>query len=69
MTGPRSSARRGMIPPGPRTVAQRERAAQLKAAWRSLTPDTKALLRRMDHPARAAILHKIADTQHAPEDT
>lgn len=63
MIGPRSTAKRGMIPPGPRTVANRERAAQLKAAWQSLPADSKALLRRMDQPTRSAILHKIADNQ------
>ena len=51
-----------MIPPGPRTVAQRERAAQLRAAWQSLRPDVQAMLKRMDAPARAAIMHKIVDT-------
>lgn len=63
MTGPRSTARRGMIPPGPRTVARRERAEQLRAAWNSLPAESRALLRRMDHPTRAAILHKIVNDQ------
>ena len=52
-----------MIPPGPRTVANRQRAAQLKAAWQSLPADSKVMLRRLDHAARSAILHKIADNQ------
>jgi hypothetical protein len=58
-----------MIPPGPRTAANRERAAQLKAAWQSLAPDAKAMLRRMDHPTRSALLHKIAATQIAEDDS
>ena len=68
MTGPRSTARRGMIPPGPRTAANRERAAQLKAAWQSLDPDAKTVLRRLDHATRSALLHKIAAAQN-PGDT
>lgn len=63
MTGPRSTTKRGMIPPGPRIVANRERAAQLRAAWQSLPLSSRALLRRMDPATRSAILHKIANNQ------
>lgn len=61
MTGPRSTARRGMIAPGPRTEARREHAAAMRAAWESMTPETREILAQFPRADRQRITRAIVE--------
>lgn len=64
MTGPRTEGRRGMITPGPRTQARRERAARMRATWESLTPEVRATLLRFPRADRQRMLRAVLDDTH-----
>lgn len=61
MTGPRSTARCGMIPPRPRTVERRMHAAAMRAAWEMLTPKTRDILMEFPRADRQRITRAIVD--------
>ncbi len=55
-----------MIPAGPRTVARRARAAAMRTAWESLTPETRRVLMELPREDRQRITRAVADGRHEP---